>query len=287
MQFDVRHICGCAGSRLVVGAFDRDVEIWDIASGERISAFETGLDFGGRRLALSPKGDRLFVGAYQRHGVAAYDSDSGRLVWTRKDLKKIQCLSVSSDGSLLYCERDRSSLEVLHTEDGATSHRIRGGRGAYCSTVDESVLIEAKQLRYKGRTIEFLIAPESFAVLDCAFSSTEVCVSEAGGPVRCFSAIDGSLTWRVAQAEGHYLRLAYSPSLSSFVGVKWDYQRGGPAHLFKFTSSGQEEYIVNLGRSADREFCWNDSVLVESEGRVWDIATGQVLKQLPFVRIDQ
>jgi hypothetical protein len=44
-QYRIRHLAAShAGARLVATHFERRVEVWDIATGQQVSAFDTGLD---------------------------------------------------------------------------------------------------------------------------------------------------------------------------------------------------------------------------------------------------
>ena len=93
----VRHIA-IARARPVaaLAAFESQVAIWDLQTLRRTIEFETVLDFGGRRLALSSDGSCCIAGAYNRDGVAAYDTNTGRVLWSRRDLKKVQYVSFSA-----------------------------------------------------------------------------------------------------------------------------------------------------------------------------------------------
>jgi len=63
----VRHlVAGRKTSRVATGQFERTVVVWDMDTPRRISTFETSLDFGGQRLALSDGGDVVIAAAYHR-----------------------------------------------------------------------------------------------------------------------------------------------------------------------------------------------------------------------------
>jgi hypothetical protein len=57
---------------------------------KRISGFDTSLDFGGRRLAINPRGDIDAVASDQLRGPDCYTADSGKVICGRDDLKKRQ-----------------------------------------------------------------------------------------------------------------------------------------------------------------------------------------------------
>jgi hypothetical protein len=77
MNKPVRHIASSNRSFIAIAAFEEWVEVWDVETALRISAFRTGLDYGGERLCLAPDGSICFAGAYDRYGVAAFRSANG------------------------------------------------------------------------------------------------------------------------------------------------------------------------------------------------------------------
>jgi len=122
---------------VVAGEFNKRVSIWNATTGERISEIETLFDFGGRRFAISPRGDSVAAGAYdgsylndkKRYGgaVALYNLNDGSEIWKRKDIKRIQ--SIKFGGSTY---RDRiltffsdQACQILRVSDGATEKKIR------------------------------------------------------------------------------------------------------------------------------------------------------------------
>lgn len=99
--------------------------VWDVAAGEKVSEFDTGMDFGGRRLAISADGERVVTGAYHRHGVEAWEAETGRRLWQRKDLKKVQHISVILQAEIFASLQDAAGV-VLNMESGKDVRRIRG-----------------------------------------------------------------------------------------------------------------------------------------------------------------
>ena len=92
----VRHVVPSSRStRVVLGAFENDVEVWDVAGGSSLASFRTCFDFGGSRLALSDELNVLIAGAYHRYGLVGYAADTA----VRSDLKKVQRLSLNGDGT--------------------------------------------------------------------------------------------------------------------------------------------------------------------------------------------
>ena len=109
---DIRHIAtSFNGQTIALAEFKKRVQIFDINSLEVISEFDTILDFGGRRLAISEDGKICICGCWERHGICAYETKTGKIVWQRKDLKKVQHIQT------LYTD---NSKFFAHFEIGAS-----------------------------------------------------------------------------------------------------------------------------------------------------------------------
>jgi hypothetical protein len=122
---------------VVAGEFNKRVSVWNASTGEKISEIETLFDFGGRRFAISPKGNRVAAGAYdgsylndkKRYGgaVALYNIDDGREIWKRKDIKRIQKIKF---GGKAYQDRiltffSDQACQALRISDGTTEKKLR------------------------------------------------------------------------------------------------------------------------------------------------------------------
>ncbi len=104
----------------MLGAFEREVEVWDVRTRLQMAVFTTVFDFGGSRLALSDERNVLVAAAYTRHGIAGYSPLSGEELWRRRDLKQIQELALSADGSRVFCGRESAPCEVVDVDTGET-----------------------------------------------------------------------------------------------------------------------------------------------------------------------
>jgi hypothetical protein len=273
------------GNVLAAAEFEKIVHLYDLASLERLHSFPTTLDFGGRRLAITDDGRTVFVGAYHRHGIAAYSSEDGQELWRRKDLKKVQQLGLNGDGSRLLCCFDRGPCECLNVATGKVGMSLRGVRRVWESPFAPMRLFE----RSRDYTIADLeasisaIPRVSFAILSVAFSPTHVCFSEAGGPVRTFDAY-GTEAWRHTPPKGiHYLHVAFSEELQLFVGISWPFERGGRLLLQCFApGNGSPTVITDVGPDTEMAFCLSGDRLVTSAGDVFHTPSGKRLSPLPF-----
>lgn len=283
----IRHIAPSGrGDIVAVALFERVVSLWDLTTGLQISEFETILDFGGARLALSQEGSACLAAAYTVHGLACYDTPSGRLRWHRKDLKKIQQIAVTPDGHSAYCCFDEGPCQVISVSTGDTTESIRSVRGVWMDSRGYFQLRESRKLAVVNRDKKevFRFAPESFAVLGAAIGKTRLAISEAGAHVRIFNLSTGQQVVRHTQPENHHvLGMASSPDDSCFYGVQRNYVSGGSNLLFRFNQdSSGHDLIRDLGRSAEFAFCRGGGFVLTSEGDLVECKSGNAVMKLPF-----
>jgi outer membrane protein assembly factor BamB len=281
----VRHIA-IARDRPVaaLAAFESQVAIWDLQTLRRTLEFDTVLDFGGRRLAMSSDGSCCIAGAYNRDGVAAYDTNTGRVLWSRRDLKKVQYVSFNAESTAVYCGFDRRACHVLDARSGVTVRTIRGVRRVWASELNAAEFRDGTQPMFHPRPdgSPVRIGRTTFAFLDVAFGSDTMCTTESRGPVRCFDE-SGRELWRTPMRDGeHVLTLTYSADARAFFGVAWPFQHGGPRVLRRFDElSGRSDTVVIVGDCADTAFFRHGECLLTSDGAIIDTSTGQVTAQLP------
>jgi hypothetical protein len=280
---NVRHlVAGRKTSRVAMGHFERTVAMWETEPPSLISTFETILDFGGQRLTMSDGGDVVVAAAYSRGAVAAYSVISGDVLWKRVDIERIQHLNVSHSSPAVYVGSDEKPCLLLSLESGETLRQLRGVRKVIESPYGPSAFLDqARPAVVDSTTVEtvFRIERTTFAFLSIAFSSAQLAVSEAGGPVRCFELSSGDLAWMFVPNDGtHCLELAYIPSVDSFVGVLWPYEKGGSKELVRFDERGITSVLTKLGEPVAECFCANDLKLLTSDGLLIDIASGDGLR---------
>jgi hypothetical protein len=84
--------------------------------------------------------------------LASYCCRTGREQWRRRDLKKVQQISLSADGITAYCGREGAPLVAVDLRSGETTHTVRGARGLYESKFDS--------LRFVDTTKPYLSRPD-------------------------------------------------------------------------------------------------------------------------------
>lgn len=280
----VRHFAtSYAGSILLAGPWERTVATWDLNSAKCVASFDTVLDPGGRRLAVSSAGSTCVTAAYTRHGVAGYDTTTGDVVWRRLDLKQTQFVGFAAGDEAVHCAADTRPCHVLDPKDGRTVDTLRGVRRVWQSPSGTHAVLDRPKLEVVdagGRTLA-KVARVTFAVLDVAFGPDTLCVSESGGPVRCFNYAGGEL-WRIEpRPDSHVLRLSYALELGIYSGVLWPYVKGGAKQLVRLEPGmAAATTVCLLGNATEAAFVRRGSALVTSGGSMFEVATGRKVRHL-------
>jgi len=299
-MLSVRHVVpSSTGMHVILADFDHDVEIWNVAALQRIAAFRTIFDFGGIRLVLSDQARVLIAAAYTCYGIAGYAMTTGELLWRRRDIKASQVLSLSPDGSVVYCGLQRGPCVVLDVKTGETLQRLRGVQAVADSRFEPVSLHETTGLPELVGGSEPLYVKlargqpgENFhptIILDTAFAPGKVFTSHMGGCVRCFTTLDlpylraGEL-WRYTPSapKRHALRLAYRPSDDRLVGSEWAYgDKDAPDKLLTWNiDSGEVVRSLLLPGDYTRGFCQAGRVFVGSDRSVISTLDGSVVGKL-------
>ena len=76
------------GSRFAVAEWEKYVQIWDIEKGF-IRTIETDIVSGmTNAISISADGKQLVIAGYDQKTVTLFDTDNGKIIWQRKDIKK-------------------------------------------------------------------------------------------------------------------------------------------------------------------------------------------------------
>lgn len=286
--------CSHNGSIVVVAEFERFVQIWDVESQSCIAKFETTLDFGGRRLAITRDGLGCAVGAYHVHGVAFYETKNGVEIWRRKDLKNVQRIRVSKNGQRVWCGFADDSFkekpfEMLNRGSGETEFILESVGDAVESDYDDVIIIDGKD---RGDFI--LVDPEfkkvasirrtTFAALDFAFAPQRICITESGGSVRFYDVNGGRQQWAYNPGNGiHAINLAYNELHQRFVAITRHYKSGGDYQLISLSQDdGEVVTLATISDAVEFAFCCMGSILISSDGKLRNSATGEVEGVLDF-----
>ena len=256
------------------------------------------LDFGGRRLALTPDGRTCIVGAWGQRGrgprgLAAYSIPDGKLLWNREDIHHIQYVTLSGSGREIYCGVEGSFAHIIDAATGEQLGRVRSAIKIVGSRYTSHKLNVKKGGYLVNGESEFEILPLSFALLDAVFSPEALCLSEPKnalhpreevGGIRLIDLATAEQLWYLDLGSNH---LAFNSSDRSFYCV--DVARTAPHNrsLIRLASSLLEcEQVVALGRCWQEAFSPSGSVLVTNQGDVYQTSTGALLSQLDFPKRD-
>lgn len=221
--------------------FEKTVHLFRLGVAESITTIQTIMDAGGHRLAVVPEVDCLVAGAYHRHGLAGYSISSGELIWSRKDLKRVQSIENDRNGNVLCFLEGKGGVRIS-PENGVTVESHRGVKKMFLSRFKDGIRFEvARDYRVIAQGVTSKIEPLSFAVLAAAFSGDCLAISESGGPVRVFELDGVTEIGRIQPPRGsHFLSLNYCDDLKLFGGVLWDFNSGKEMSLVHFDRLGSE-----------------------------------------------
>lgn len=268
-----------AGPVAAAGEVDRAVHIWNVSEAKSsIVTLDTVLDFGGSRLAITEDGAQCVAGAYVAGGVASYCTTTGKEAWCRPNLRQVQQIGVTADDQRIICCFDEKPCLELDRDTGKTIRKLERVERYWTSSYEFQRLLSGEELileNLSGRKIGE-IPRETFAVLSVAFGPGMMCITESGGPVRCFDTQTGKSLWRFMPDSGeHFLELGFVEHANVFAGICWPYKEGGSAKLFCFEpKSGDASVVADLGKFVDSAFCLRGSRLLLSDGSIIDSATG-------------
>ncbi len=271
----------------VFSKFDNHVQVWDLLAQRRVAAFETILDFGGRRIAINDAGTCCVAGGYKR-GISAYDVATGQELWRRKDLTGVHLISITLDQKRALCGFEKRGFESLNLETSKSKTPLRGVRMVVESEFDPVRIFEKNGANYivaDNENKKLLTIPrETFAPLSFAFSPGHVVVTESGGRIRCHNLQKGSMVWNYQPEPGtHALRLAFNNCDNSLVAILWPYRNGGPYQVVNFDIvDGSEKSQFMIDRGMEFAFLASGSRILSSDGIIRECETGSTCSELDF-----
>lgn len=289
-QRDVREIAtGSTTERFLTVAWSGEVSLWSLQSGEALGSFPTTWSFGGRRLALGDDADVpvAVTAAWERHGVCAYNAATGSLLWQRKDVKRVNELSVlRGRDAVTACSGD-GPMQVLDLFDGSTLARVRAVRSCYANDPDLPLVgdVHGGLVFVDPDTWQVLnrCRMDGWATIAGAVSRTEALVSgnrnEDGASYSTVSCTDlnGQHRWKWhSPADVLCRRLSWDPVAGSWLGVLHHLERAEEDQLVRWSTSGEVTTVAGLGLAATAEFTRDGALLVLSDGRIVHTSNGTV-----------
>jgi WD40 repeat protein len=267
----IHHIATTFDGKLFATAeFEKYVSIWNVDKGELQISFQTHLDFGGERLAISPDGQLCAAGAYHIHGISVYRTLDGSVLWSRRDLKKVNWLKFDPIQETLLAGFEDKPLHILDSKTGETIETCRGVRRKSISSYDSNVfLLGAGKLKlHNGSKTPISLKIPAHLILDVTFDQRAAYLTEAGGPLRAVDCLDGSLLWEhPPERDSHFLRIGYNELTGTLFGLMWRYLTGGPYTLVELDpQTGKPMNNLMMGTLIVAEFGGRGTRLITSDG---------------------
>ncbi len=290
----MRHLAtSYKGKRFATALFERVVSVWDLEEGDMVCEFDTCLDFGGRRLAISEEGSIVVTGSYNLNCISAYTIPKGLLLWKRSGLIGVQSIKFDPwKDHLFVCFDDAPSL-LLDAQTGSSITALAIASQVIISQYNREIVALEKNgtvhiCDSKSFNRIFSIKKETFAVLSIAFTPDCICISDSAGTIRCFDLKDQALLWRFKPPKGwHFLKIAYNEQRRLLFGVLWGFDAGGEHEIYWFQPSTGEVVgrIALPGLAVETEFALRGNFLITSDGIIYDLRGNQdpvVWKRLNF-----
>jgi WD40 repeat protein len=282
---EIRHISTQFNSNVIaVAEFEKTVQIVDVLNQVVISEFETILDYGGRRLAISEDSQSCICGSWARYGICCYDINTGSLIWQRKDLKKVQHIqTLRSDTNIVFAQFNTGASRLLNINDGSDVKKMPGVKLYFESKFqpidiyDKSTKIEI--IDRQTSLVKLQIDHRSFATLDIAFSPGSFLISEAGGPVSCYDIENGKLKWRWRKnEEEHYTNVGFNEDLGIYVCLSHPFEPHDKKIIYIDCQSGQIKHQINIKRPLVTKFLLDSQFVLTSERDLMSVKTGNIIK---------
>lgn len=261
--------------------FERTVQIWSWETQGQLGEFDSVLDFGGRRLAITKNGVTCIAGSWTR-GLAAYSLPHGEVLWHRKDIRHIQHVNVDASDRTVYCGLGSNRLLTLDVDTGCEVVKAARALKVIPSLFDRYELVVKKDRYLLRGKDEMVIPAASFALHTAAFSPDAVCLSEPKAGSRCLNLHTGATIWHHSSI--HFSHAAFNHSDRQFYCVTG------------FETDPYETFLVRLAVDLEScdvlvafgQSCWEEAftpsgrVLVTTSGGVYDTSSGRLQGLLEF-----
>jgi hypothetical protein len=277
----IRHLSGCDDSFLVAAAFfDSVVQVWNCENGEKVGEFETVLDFGGRRLALTNAGN-ICVAASWQGGLAGYSVPRGILLWHRSEFVEIQNISCSRSEGVIFCGFEGGTTAIVSAASGDQVGLISNAQRVICASSSRTKLLEQQQNYHIQDSCSLDIPALSFTLLDAAFSEDQVCLSEPNEGVRCIELRSGRTLWHHRVFRSNYLTFCVEDN--NFYCISGSNRPPHDCSLIRLAPSLMDcDQAAYLGPCWAATFIRLGALLVTMRGDVYETATGKIVRQLNF-----
>ena len=278
MKKRVSHIATSQkGPVFLVAEFEKKAYSWNLDTYERISEFDTVLDYGGFRLAITEDGKQCVAAAYNRYGLAMYDVSTGSIVWSRKDIKGTQYIKFDPANEKIYVGFYKKPMLVIDRNDGSDIERIRSAEQVYFDYISSKRFFLKDENKVVGDGIE--VESPAFTFFDAQPTKTGAAL--CADDLIYYDLSEQKITWRVTPgAKEHFLKLAYSIEKDVIFALlyKYDEPRTSPYYLLYRISAddGAVKYTFPLPlESFEFGFAQDAAKLICSSGELFDISSSE------------
>lgn len=287
----VTNLQACWSGKILVSVNSNgSVSVWNTKTLELVCEFASTIDSSGQQLAVCPRDLYIIVGAYHRHGIAAYDPLSGREIWRRKDIKRVQTLASSFNQPTVFACFSDQSAQALNIRNGETLFKKRMVRDFFDSPLETCTLIDIDRRKYEFHNAAdqkvFDIKIEGCRLQSVAFAPGIFAVADHGTFVRCFSSGSGKEVWRFTPTYGsHVVSLGYNPTERMFFGLESPYAFANSTDIIALDpENGACVSRFPIRSPSTCTFINQAASLACSDGLVYEAATGKVLHRMTFVK---
>jgi hypothetical protein len=288
------------GTLVAVARSEEVVQVWDSATGEKVSEFKAPYAFGGYRLAMNPTGSLCAVGSFykgRRGGIACYDVQSAKTLWHRTDIRHTQLIRFASDSKSVYCGREMGPLLRLCGASGETLEELHDTMDVQESPYSAHALVVPRSSAYILQGARRFCFERRTYLSPCMHKRTGKPTAIAFGPdavwladqglenlLRCFD-YTGIERWQVAIPQSTIIwQLCYRVADGHFYGVEQeDKYSSGHCRLVRYADSGAGEKVATISPGwGDRGFCLSGDRVVTAAGDVVETTRGTIIDNIRF-----
>lgn len=285
MKSKIRSISSVIGSDLfLVAELKENIYLFRKGEAKKIFSYKINLEFDKYRLQIIPE-KNVFIAASYYEGIDGYSLSKGLKLWSRNDIKKIQSLRRKPVTDEICCFLDKDKTVILDPLTGAMNHVLKKTSELYFSNCGTYVLDAAKKsyILKKDSITKFHIQPESFALLDAAFSEDVVGISESAKNVRFYSLQNGNLLGTFIPEPGyHVLSMQYCDEKNIFVCLMFGFESKGDCLLLHLNADGNEQKRFKIDDAYGFAFFPDSNCFINQYGHEIDYLTGKKLFEYNF-----
>jgi len=275
----IRHIAASRkGSVFVTAEFEKRVCCWDSDAYKLISEFDTVLDFGGKRLAVSEDGAKCAAAAYNTYGISMYDVISGSEIWKRKDIKRAQFITFDPSDEKLYIGIEENPMVIINSRDGSGDEKIRAAEKVYFDVKTQKRLLQYKNVVKAGGV---MFESPTFTFSDVLGIGAGVVLSSVGGDLMFLDYNSREITWKITPEQGnHFVKLSYSEQNDTVYAIQFNYLVKSEPRFMLYGISpldGRVKFTFPLPpRSCEFGFAHESAKPICSSGEIYELSPADI-----------